>query len=65
MDLKADVQRCIVSNCNILVAEDINVRLEHVDRLVKESSGNGKKLKKIIDEYELKVLNIQPGIEGK
>ena len=65
IDLKAEVQRCIESHCRVFVVGDMNARLEYENGVVKECKGNGKRLKELIDEYELKVLNIQLGTEGK
>ena len=66
VDLKAEIQRCVDSgNPNILVIGDLNAKLEHEKGMLLESKGNGKRLKETIDEYDLKVLNIQPDAEGK
>ena len=65
VDLQAEVQRGLESKCKIVLVGDFNARLTHEDGELKESQGNGKRLKEMVDEFELDVLNIHPSTEGK
>ena len=62
-DISAEVERCLSSGKRLMIMGDFNAKLDIIDE--KKSSGNGKRMKKMIDKYELKVLNFDPETEGK
>ena len=65
IDLKAEIQRSLDSQCRTVIVGDFNGKLEHNDSKIIDSKGNGKRIKEIVENYELNVLNIQPGTEGR
>ena len=65
VDLTAEIQRGLENNCKVVLVGDLNARLAHEAGKLKESHGNGRRLKDIIDKFELNVLTIQPNTEGK
>ena len=64
-DLAAEVERAVASQCRIILAGDLNAKLDHENGKLKESKGNGKRVKEMIDKYGLELLNIQQETEGK
>lgn len=64
-DLAAEVERGVACQCKIIIAGDLNAKVEHQNGEVQESKGNGMRVKEMIDKYELGLLNIQPETEGK
>ena len=65
VDLHAELQRGLESKCQVLLVGDFNARLVHVAGHLQECHGNGNRLKEVVDKFELNVLSIQPGTEGK
>ena len=65
VDLHAEIQRGLESKCKVVLVGDFNARLTHEDGKVKESQGNGKRLKEMVEKFELCVVNIHPSTEGK
>ena len=64
-DLHAEVERCISGGKRLILAGDFNARLDPDPENAKEITGNGKRLNELVEKYDLKVLNFQPGAEGK
>lgn len=64
-DLSAEIERSLECDCRLIIAGDFNARVEHHDHQTTESKGNGKRVKDMIDKYELRLLNIQPETEGQ
>ena len=64
-DLHAEVERCLAGGKRLIITGDFNAKLSHQDGKIKESTGNGKRLKALIDKYELKVSNLNPETEGR
>ena len=65
VDLQAEIQRSLDSGCRLLVVGDFNSKLEHQNGNIMESSGNGKRMREMVEEYDLSILNIRPNTEGK
>ena len=65
VDLHAEVQRSLDSNCKTMVLGDFNARLEHHEGKILTCKGNGERLKEMVEKYELKVMNIQPDTDGR
>ena len=65
VDLHAELQRGLESQCQVLLVGDFNARLVHEEGQLQESQGNGKRLKEVVEKFNLNVLNIQPSTEGK
>ena len=60
-DLSAEVERYLAGDNRLILTGDLNARMG------KESaeSGNGKRLKELVDLYDLKVINFEAETEGK
>jgi exonuclease III len=52
-DLCAEAERCLAGGKRLIIAGDLNAKLNSENE--KNSSGNGKRLKEMIDKYELSV----------
>ena len=62
-DLAGEIERCIAAERKLIIAGDLNARLDQ-SRL-NEVKGNGKRLKEVVERYDLKVLNFGQETEGK
>ena len=62
-DLAGEVERCLAAKKRLIIAGDLNARLDPSNP--NEIKGNGKRLMEVVDKYELKVLNFGPKTEGK
>ena len=62
-DLAGEVERCLAAEKRLIIAGDLNARLD--PGKPNEVKGNGKRLMELVDKYELKVLNFGQKTEGK
>ena len=63
-ELAEQVERCTLNDEQLIVMGDMNARIENNNGLEAVSS-NGKMLKEVIDEYNLKVTNFHEKTEGQ
>ena len=62
-DLSAETERCLANGRKLIIIGDLNAKIDEGDE--KKCSGNGKRIREMVDKYDLSILNFDPETEGK
>ena len=64
-NIKVEIERCISNNNRLIIAGDLNAKMDLNGNKIEANSGNAMLLKTIIEMYNLQVINFQKHTNGK